>query len=662
VNISIFGPLQVICGDRVVGPRDFPGLKPKQLLEILVVERGHTVSKGRLVDLLWTERLPQNYLATLETYVSVLRQTLEPGVRPRDSHILTEHGGYRLDSSRVTVDLDEFDEKLREASVSDPVRALSLFESARKIPRGEPFEDEPYADWAVPAREAYTLRRVQALIDAGRLALLTGEANAAFNYAEEAVALNPLAEAAYQILMTAAYSTWRQEVALQAFDRCRRILADELGVDPLDETVALHMAILRHEDAASLRTRLAPLELAAPRPAIVEPASTQPADTEPASTELASTELASTEPAEATTVEPAGQQTRLVGRQVELRCLENAARTALNGQFSLLLVVGEPGMGKTTIADALAARLDVNTGFNRCSDLESKLPYAALSFALRPVLGPCSQDTIPLLGDLLRRNEAQPFDELARLATMEGLALELLGTKPFLLVLDDAQWADDETIMTLSYLRRRIPTTPIAVVLTCSRLALRREALRNLQVDARIDLDLLSPQELAALEDPEVLTATSGHPAFVAAWLEARENHLAEAFTPAVRDRVVRRCWDLGPTAYRLLTVASALDQPVQPGQLASLVGASIDDIAGDLDDLVEQRVLTAQADGFRFRVAPERAILNETMSAVRRDLLRKRSRECEPESHTRRFDDDRSFRADPVPLQSAPRVVFARN
>ena len=636
-----------------MGPRDFPGLKPKQLLEILVVERGHTVSKGRLVDLLWTERLPQNYLATLETYVSVLRQTLEPGVRPRESHIVTEHGGYRLDSSRVTIDLDEFDDLLREASASDPIRALRLFESARQIPRGEPFEDEPYADWAAPAREAYTLRRVQALIDAGRLALLTGEANTAFTYAEEAVALNPLAEAAYQILMTAAYSTWRQEVALQAFDRCRRILADELGVDPLDETVALHMAILRHEDAASLRTRLAPHEPAR-RGRRPSPWSRPVC--------LRRSRSRSLEALEALEALPPAGPTRMVGRRAELGCLENAARTALNGQLSLLLVVGEPGIGKTTIAEALAARLDVNTGFNRCSDLESKLPYAALSFALRPVLGPGSPDTIPLLGDLLRRSEAQPFDELARLATMEGLALELLGTEPFLLVLDDAQWADDETIMTLSYLRRRIPTAPVAVVLTCSRLALRREALRNLQVDARVDLDLLSPQELAPLEDPEVLMATSGHPAFVAAWLEARENRLGEAFSAAVRDRVVRRCWDLGPRAYRLLTVASALDQPVQPCQLAALVDTSIDEIAGDLDDLVEQRLLTAQPDGFRFRVAPERTILNETMSAVRRDLLRQRSREIDQGNRSRRFDDDRSFGGEPVALQAAPRAVFARS
>jgi DNA-binding SARP family transcriptional activator len=615
VHISIFGALKVTSAEREVTPRDFPGVKPKQLLEILVVERGHTVSKGRLVDLLWTDRQPQNYLATLETYVSVLRQTLEPGVRARDSLIVTEHGGYRLDTSRVTVDVDEFDALLQEAATADPVDALVLLERARDIPRGQPLEDEPYADWAAPVRDIYTVRRVQSLIDAGRLSLLTGEPNAAFRFAEEAVAINPLAEAGYQILMTAAYATWRQEVALQAFDRCRRLLADELGVDPLDETVALHMAILRHEDAASMMPRAPASER---RPA----APSQPAP----------------EQQEAVALQPS---LPLLGRRAELQRLEAAARTALQGRFSLLLLVGEPGMGKTTIAEVLAARLNVKAGFNRCSDLESNLPYAALSLALRPVLAPASGDTIPVLADLLRRSAAaQPFDEFARLATMEGLAHELTDTEPFLLVLDDAQWADDDTITTLGYLRRRNPTMPVAVVLTCNRMALRREALRKLRVDLRVDLDLLTPHELAPLDDPEVLAATSGHPAFIAAWLEARENKLAEPFPPAVRDRTITRCWDLGPKAYRLLAIASVLDQPVQPNQLAALVGASIDEIAGELDDLVEQRLLISEADGFRFRVAPERKILSETMSAVRCDLLRQRAAEVGGDSLRRRSTD----------------------
>lgn len=618
MHVSIFGALKVTSAGREVTPRNFPGLKPKQLLEILVVERGHTVSKGRLVDLLWTDRLPQNYLATLETYVSVLRQTLEPGVRARDSLIVTEHGGYRLDMTRVTVDLDQFDALLADAAGAEPTKALELLEQARGIPRGQPLEDEPYADWAAPVRDSYTVRRVQSLIDAGRLSLLTGEPNAAFRFAEEAVSINPLAEAAYQILMTAAYATWRQEVALQAFDRCRRLLADELGVDPLDETVALHMAILRHEDAASMMPRAAVPEPPAPVPAVAR----QPAPAPPETTS-------------------ADAPLHLLGRRAELHSLETAARTALNGRFSLLLVVGEPGMGKTTIAEVLASRLNVMAGFNRCSDLESNLPYAALSLALRPVLTPASADTIPLLADLLRRSAAaQPFDEFARLATMEGLAHELKDTEPVLLVLDDAQWADDETITTLGYLRRRSPTTPVAVVLTCNRLGLRREALRNLTVDLRVDLDLLTPQELAPLDDPDAIAATSGHPMFVAAWCEARQNQLEETFPPAVRDRTITRCWDLGPKAYRLLAIASVLDQPVQPNQLAALVGAPIDEIAGELDDLVEQRILTGDAKGFRFRVAPERKILSETMSTVRCDLLRRKAAEVSADPPRRRATD----------------------
>ena len=73
MRIDVWGALRVSRLDGVIGPRDFPGAKPKQLLEILVAERGHTVSKSRLADLLWTGELPRNYLATLESYISVMR-------------------------------------------------------------------------------------------------------------------------------------------------------------------------------------------------------------------------------------------------------------------------------------------------------------------------------------------------------------------------------------------------------------------------------------------------------------------------------------------------------------------------------------------------------------------------------------------------------------
>ncbi len=613
MRVAVWGPVSLsvtrhdlVPGDGPpvrtdLGARDFPGIKPKQLLEILVMERGHSVSKSRLADLLWPTQLPRNYMATLETYVSVLRQTLEPGVRARDSVIRTEHGGYRLDlaDGQVSVDLDEFDERVRSVAGLDPVAALGALRHALHLIRGRVFEDEPNADWAEQIRTTYQVRHVQALIDAGRLALLTGEPTAALAYAEEAVALNPLAESAYQVLMTAAYSLWRQEEALRAYERCRRLLAEELGADPMDETVALHMAILRHEDVAGLLPRLPVQELA-------------PVTGGPVEVPVAS----STRPG-------------LLGRGSELARLEAAAREALTGRMSLLLVVGEPGMGKTHLVDALVERLGVRCGQNRCSDLEVELPYVALSLALRPLFAPDSADVTPVLSDLLRRaDEARPFDHFARVRAMEDLAKVLATAEPFVLVLDDAQWADDDTIATLNYLRRRSPGAPAAVILTCRREALQRDAFRNLAVDLRIDLDVLSEADLAPLGRPELHAVTGGHPMFVTGWLEAQEHGLAETYPAAIRERVITRCWDLGPQAYRLLSATSALGQAaVRPELLGALVGASVDDIAEELERLVEHRLLAVDQEGaVRFRHAAERELLAETMSPVKRQLLVQRA------------------------------------
>jgi DNA-binding SARP family transcriptional activator len=608
MRIDVWGALSVARGGELLTSKDFSGVKPKQFLEILVIERGHTVSKGRLADLLWKEHLPQNHLATLETYASVLRQTLEPGVRARDSIVVTERGGYRLDHTRVTIDLDEFDRTLARVSAAEPTEALRLLQDALELVRGQVLEDEPYADWAEETRNTYRLRHVQALIDAGRLSLLTGDAVGALRYAEDAVAINPLAEAAYQVQMTAAYLTWRQEEALQAFDRCRRLLADELGVDPLDETVALHMAILRHEDVASTMPRLPAMPTGQSR-------------------------LVPEQPTVA----------RILDREDELGRLEQVARRAASGQFSLVLVVGESGIGKTTLVQELARRLNLPMGYNRCSDLESELPYVALALALRSVLPATDVPGIPILGGLLRDvDESRPYDNLTQIRAMERLAELLAQQPPLLLILDDVQWADAQSITMLGYLRRRCAEAPVTVIVTSSREGLAREALRTLTPDLRIDLDVLPPEALEPLGDPELHHLTGGHPLFVDAWRSARELGLAEDFTPAVRERVVTRAWDYGPQAYRLATIIAVLEPPVSLETLAALVGAPADDLVDELDLLVQRRVLVATGDGYRFRHAPERQILAGTMSPVRQKMLLQRAA-ADRDGPPRRRSSDRS-------------------
>ena len=585
MRIDVWGALRVTRPDRVIGPRDFPGAKAKQLLEILIAERGHTVSKSRLADLIWPGELPRNYLATLESYVSVMRQTIEPGVRARDSVVMTERGGYRLNDEQTTLDIEEFDQLVACAAGLPPLAALTALNAALALVRGQVLEDEPYSDWAEQLRITYTQKQVQVLIDAGRLSLLSGEASAALTFAEQAVLLHPLAESAYQVLMAASYALWRQEDALRAFDRCRTLLADELGVDPMDETVALHLAILRHEDVACLMPT---------RPVHVAALPSAPAPT---------------------------SAVGLLGRTAELGHLEAAVTRALEGHFSLLLVVGDSGIGKTRLAEALIERVEVPVGANRCSDLETELPYVALSLALRRVLQTTANGPMPMMTELLRRADLdEPFDQFARMRMMESLATAIDEHSPFLLVLEDAQWADPETVAALGYLRRRCPTTPVAVVLTADRAAVQDVSLRRLAVDLKIDLGELSPADLAQVGDG-AFDATDGHPMFVADWLEARRQGLPEGFTPALRERVIRQVWGLGPQSYRLLTVAALLAEPFSPALLGELVGAAAD-VVDELDLRVGDRLLTPAGECFRFRQPLVRQILAETFSGARRAHL----------------------------------------
>ena len=601
MRIDVWGALSVERGEGSLGPKDIPGLKPKQLLEILVAERGHVVSKSRIADLLWSDAVPKNCSATLEAYVSVLRRVLEPGVRAKDSVITTHWGGYQLDVARTTLDLDEFDRLVKLASGQQPVVALELLTEAIALVRGPVLEDEPCAAWAGQLRAVYTQKYVQVLIDAGWLSLITGEAAAALALAERAVAEDPLAEAAYQVLMTAAYTLWRQEDALRAFDRCRRLLAEELGVNPLNATVALHLAILRHEDVAALMPRSGALADAAP-------------------------------PA------PPRGSPRLLGRTGELSRLEEALATAMAGRLTLMLVVGDPGMGKTRLAETFVSRVTVPVGSNRCSDLEAKLPYVALSLALRPVLQLGGQGPMPVVTELLRRaDQAEPFDHFARMRVMEALAGVVEDNGPFLLVLDDAQWADPETIATLCYLAKRCTTSPVAVLLTCDKGRV-GELVRQLPIDVRIDLEELTATDVESL-GPGIFEATRGHPLFVTDWLAAAGQSLPDGFTPALRERVITRCWDFGAQSYRLLTVASLLDQPFTPSLLTRLVGAS-EDTVEQLDQLVDHGILLDAQEAFRFRHPLVQRILSETFSTARRAQLLARAQSLALSPPQRRSTD----------------------
>jgi pimeloyl-ACP methyl ester carboxylesterase/DNA-binding SARP family transcriptional activator len=249
VAVRMFGPLELQVGGARLGPRDLGGVKPKRLLEVLLIERGRAVPKDRIAELLWGEAQPRRAAATIETYVSVLRGRLDrpPGLGRR--LILTEPGGYRLAAEELAVDVDRFEALLRGAAASGPAERRPLLEEAVAVAGAELLSDEPYAAWAIPTREHYRERQVQALVDLAECCLDLGDGRAALAAAGRALTLDATRERACRAGMLAHMALGDRDAALRLYQRCRAALAGELGVPPDARTEALHAAVLRGDPA-----------------------------------------------------------------------------------------------------------------------------------------------------------------------------------------------------------------------------------------------------------------------------------------------------------------------------------------------------------------------------------------------------------------------------
>jgi len=247
VEVKMFGPLEVRVEGLRLGRRDLGGVKPKRLLEALLLDRGRFVPKDRIAEVLWGAALPQRVAATVETYVSVLRRRLDasPGLGRR--MIVTEPGGYRLVAEEVAVDLDRYEWLLRRAGAAAGAERRSALEAAVEVGRLDLLADEPYSAWVAPAREHYRERQVQALVELAECCLELGDHQATLAAAERAIALEPTRERAYRAAMRAQHAAGDRDGALRAYERCRRALADELGVAPTSDTAELHLVILRDE-------------------------------------------------------------------------------------------------------------------------------------------------------------------------------------------------------------------------------------------------------------------------------------------------------------------------------------------------------------------------------------------------------------------------------
>lgn len=245
VEYRLLGSFEVIVDGA---PTHCGGVKQRSVLAMLLLDVNRLVTIGRLTDGLWADDPPARSLATVQVYVSGLRKLL---AADGESPITTRTNGYILQASPEAIDVERFTSSVAAAVEAgrwqDDRLTLSHLETALGLWRGDPlgdFIDQPFAAGPASALQQQYEGVVEQRFE---VLLRLGEHRAALPALEEALAVTPLRESLWRLLIVALYRSGRQADALAAFARCRDLLVDQLGVDPSPETQALEMAVLQHD-------------------------------------------------------------------------------------------------------------------------------------------------------------------------------------------------------------------------------------------------------------------------------------------------------------------------------------------------------------------------------------------------------------------------------
>jgi DNA-binding SARP family transcriptional activator len=237
-EFRILGPLEV---SDETGPLLLGGLKQRAVLALLLLDAGRVVSVDRLIDALWGEQPPRTAPTSLQNFISALRKLLGPEI------VETKAPGYRLNVKPGELDLDRFRAAVLDARQAEAPDRSAALRGALGLWRGPPLADlafEAFAQPHIAQLEEFRLstleERVESDLEAGGHGELVGEL-------EGLVDEHPVRERLRAQYMLALYRSGRQAEALEAYQDGRRILVEQLGIEPSRELQQLHGAILRQE-------------------------------------------------------------------------------------------------------------------------------------------------------------------------------------------------------------------------------------------------------------------------------------------------------------------------------------------------------------------------------------------------------------------------------
>jgi DNA-binding SARP family transcriptional activator len=669
IEFRILGPFEAVRDGRVL---DIGGGKRRTLLAVLLIHANEVVSSDRLIDDLWGERAPSTAPKIVQGYVSQLRKVFtSAGAGHAGGLLVTQPPGYALRLEEGQLDVDRFARLAtqgRGALAGDAAgEAATVLRQALALWRGPAlaeFAFEPFARDEIARLDELRLSTLEDRVDAD---LCLGRHEEVVAELQALVARHPLRERLVGQLMIALYRGGRQAEALQAYQTARGVLGAELGLEPGRGLQDLEQAILRQDPE---------LEVRGPAAVPAEPRAA------PASTE---------QPVE--NRRPGGA---FVGRGHELAVLVHALDDALAGRGRLVFVGGEPGIGKSRLAEELAARAGERGArivWGRCWAGGGAPPYWPWVQALRACAGepPLDESAPPgsEIGDLVARlgraasdvpaATSPPDPGHARFQLFDSTALVLKSVsraRPLVLVLDDLNWADTDSLQLLEFVSRELDEAPVLLVGTYRDVELSRRhplsqtlgELARASGFERVMLSGLSPGDVARfieagwsiVPDPALVHAvhaqTEGNPFFVreVVQLLADEGALTPGASPSgerwstripegVREAIGRRLERLSEPCNESLRIAAVIGREFSLVQLTRLIDdLTEDELLEALEEALAAHVieeLHGTPGGYQFTHALIQGTLADELSQTRRVRLHARIAEALEELYGSRAD-----------------------
>ncbi len=496
LDVSTLGRFEVRRNQEQLTGGNWNRRKVVDLFKLLLSIEQHRLHREQVQEILWPMSTLEQAANSFGKTLYLLRRALEPdllsGKGSSSNYIQLEHDTLLLIPDSLRIDADIFESSTRQLQAKMRSRPgkesgnhiqtlLDEFDSVLALYHGDYLPEDLYEDWTQRRRDR--LRRVHSwlLENGAELALMIGNGLRASEYLLELLENNPADEQTHRQLMLVYARMGRRSEALNQYVLLRKTLKEELHASPLPETNELYRQIQIGQVSIDMReSRLEDKHTAVMT--ITHEESAPPADTpNDKLLEYSTGELRLHEKIDES-IGPSQLdperilQAELVGREEEISLMRRAFKQVHNGQRRVVFISGEPGIGKTRIARDFTRWCEESQQatilWGYCYEMSGQLPYQPIVDAINAHVQTCSPEKLRYMLGTSASDLAKIVPEirlkLPELPEPEPLGPEperrnlynavaryfnaLAVERPFILVLDDLQWADAATLHLLNYL------------------------------------------------------------------------------------------------------------------------------------------------------------------------------------------------------------------